>query len=558
MKKLSIFIFILLIFNTISKSQVFPVTTILDNGNANNRVKMVFMSDGYTAGQLVNFNTNVTDFKNNILGQSPYSNYAKLFNFYAIQVPSVQTGANHPGNASDENTSGNQPITTANNYFGGTFDYASIHRLVVCTNSTAINGVLADNFPSYNQAFLFVNSPYYGGSGGANAVATLNTSSSEVAIHEIGHSFSNLADEYAIGGQGEKANRTTTTDVNTVRWKSWLGINGVGIYPIGVEGWQRPHQNCKMQFLGVSFCAVCTEATIDKIYSLVTPIDGTVPAGSSATVTGPTNFSASLILPNPNTISAVWKLNGVTVPSGFVNGRVAAGSTSATITPAQLSAGANTLVVYVTDATPLSKTFLPNSGYVFTKTWTINSALPVELVDFQVNKKEKSILVNWTTNSEKQVDHFEIERGFDAKAFGKIGEVKAKGNSTEKLSYDFIDNQLFNNATYYRLKMVDADGNYKYSPIRAIDKTDKFTYKIYPNPFQNQLKITGLIETAEVSSIEIVNEIGLKMASHNLTSTNGNYEHVFETGSFAPGIYFVTIRFSDGYEIKEKVVKGAN
>jgi hypothetical protein len=533
----------------------FPVSTILDNGNTANRVKFVFLSDGYTASQLTNFNANVVTFKNYIFTQSPYKEYANFFNFYAIQVPSNQSGADHPANATDESSSGSQPVAIADTYFGGTFDYASIHRLVVCTNYTAINNVLSTNFPTYNQAFLFVNSPYYGGSGGGSSVSTQNVNSSEVAIHEIGHSFGVLADEYEIGGQGERANRTKVTNPVEVRWKNWLGLENVGIFPINIEGWQRPHESCKMRYLGVPFCAVCKESILDKIYNLVKPIDATLPAGSTATISGPTTFSASLILPNPNTIIAEWKLNGETIPSDFSNGRIAAGSTTAIVSPSQLSAGANELVLYVTDETGLSKSFLPNTGYIFSKSWTLNSSpLPVNLIDFQVEKLIDSALIKWETSNENKSFSFEIERGFDAIKFEKIGSVKAAGNSNEKLKYKFIDKNIYNLATYYRLKQIDIDGSFKYSAIRSIDKTEKFSYSIFPSPFTDKINISGFKENNKSIEFEVIDELGKIVTSLKLQTTESNYNQLIQLPNLSAGIYFVIIRFENGYEIKKKII----
>ena len=297
MKKIALFSAFLCFFCTIN-AQIFPVDTIQNNGLLTKRVKLVFLSDGYTSAQLPDFIAKVNSFKNNFFAQPPFSNYRNFFNVYAIKVPSVETGINHPGTATDitENLT-TQPVLNANTYFNSTFDYAGIHRLVFPQNGQAIFNVMLNNFPNYNQIFMFANSAFYGGSGGSYATATVNANADEIAIHEIGHSFSFLADEYLIGGQGERPNRTVMTDSSTVKWKNWLGGNGIGIYPVGIEGWQRPHQNCKMQFLNVPFCAVCKEAIVEKIYSIVTPIYSFLPASDSVKMTATTPFSVNLTLP---------------------------------------------------------------------------------------------------------------------------------------------------------------------------------------------------------------------------------------------------------------------
>jgi IgA Peptidase M64/Secretion system C-terminal sorting domain len=357
-------IFILLCLFSTVEAQIFPVDTVQNNGLLSKRIKFVFLSDGYTSAQLPDFITRVNSFKNNFFSQPPFSNYRNFFNVYAIKVPSVESGINHPGTATDapENLI-IHPVLKVNTYFNSSFDYAGFHRGVYPQNAQAIFNVMLNNFPNYNQIFMFANSAFYGGSGGSYSTATVNPSSDEIAIHEIGHSFAYLADEYKVGGQGERPNRTTMTDSMTLKWKKWLGGNDIGIYPVGIEGWQRPHQNCKMQFLNAPFCAVCKEAVVDRIYSIVTPIYSFLPALDSVKMDVTTQFSVNLTLPIPNTLKSEWKLNGIAF-AGNVD--------SVKLLTSSLINGENKLTVFVTDSTILSRKFLPKSGYVFSKTWVIS------------------------------------------------------------------------------------------------------------------------------------------------------------------------------------------
>jgi IgA Peptidase M64/Secretion system C-terminal sorting domain len=377
MKRLTVFLAFLCLFCTIN-AQIFPVDTIQNNGLPTKRVKLVFLSDGYTNAQLPDFITKVNSFKNNFFTQPPFSNYRNFFNVYAVKVPSVNSGIDHPGTATDitENLI-THPVLNANTYFSTTFDYAGIHRLVYSQDAASIFNVLSDNFPNYNQVFLFANSTFYGGAGGSFATATVNASADEIAIHEIGHSFAFLADEYLIGGQGERPNRTVVKDSSTLKWKNWLGGNGIGIYPVGIEGWQRPHQNCKMQFLNAPFCAVCKEALVEKIYSIVTPIYSFLPASDTVKMSATTPFSVNLTLPIPNTLKTEWKLNGVNFAGNVDNVNVLMTS---------LINGDNKLTAFVTDSTMLSRKYLPKSGYVFSKTWVIN---------------KKTTAINTTVKSDK-------------------------------------------------------------------------------------------------------------------------------------------------------------
>ena len=321
MKKLYLIICVLISANLFSQS--FEIDTIVWNGPSDKRINLVILGDGYQANELSQFSENAITFKDALFKETPYKEYKDYFNVIAIQVPSNESGASHPGTATDV-TEPAHPVKEVDNYFGSTFDAFNIHRLLVSTNSTAIFTVLATNFPSYDQVFMLINSPYYGGSGGQIATASLNSSSNEIAIHEMGHSFASLIDEYYAGDQysREGINMTAETDPALVKWKNWMDFNGIGIYQHCCGGnsanWYRPHQNCKMRYLGVPFCNVCIEGTIERIHTLVNPIDQFEPDNTTTVdYVAANQFALDLIKPIPNTLEVSWLLNGEAIGDGM-------------------------------------------------------------------------------------------------------------------------------------------------------------------------------------------------------------------------------------------------
>jgi hypothetical protein len=549
--KLKILLFILLGFSQIAQSQIFPVQTIVDNGLPNKRIKLVFMGDGFTSVQQPQFITRVEGFSNNLFLQEPFKTYKNFFNIYAIKVPSNVSGADHPNTATDEDPTNFQPTLVADTYFDVTFDYANIHRLVYPKNYQGVIDVLTDNFPSYNQIFIFSNSNYYGGAGGSFATSTVNSASDEVAIHEIGHSFAILADEYTIGGQGERPNRQKIltplpVDPMTIKWKNWLGSENVGVFPIGVEDWYRPHQNCKMQFLNVPFCAVCKEAFIEKIYSIVTPIYSFLPASTNPTIGSTTNFSTNLTLPIPNTLATEWKLNGATIATGLDN---------VNINPATLPMGNSTLTIFVTDQTPLSRSYRPATGYVFSQTWNITrGALPLEWLNFEAKREQNHALLTWQTAQEQNVSHFEVQRSYDGKNFQSIGFVKAN-NLLTKSDYRFTDNSSLKGATYYRIQQFDTDKKSTFSPIRTLEKSDKFYYNISPNPASDVINISGNTDYSTEIKIELYNAVGTKVYDYALKNVENAYQHEFSVRDLPNGAYIVVLNLPNGYSIKEQILK---
>ncbi|MDX1278764.1 M64 family metallopeptidase [Oceanihabitans sediminis] len=365
-------------------SQQYDVQAIKLSGDDDKRINLVIISEGYQSSEFSNFETDATNFMNAMFGQEPFASYENYFNVYIIKVPSLESGASHPGTAYDENQY-NVPTQTVDNHFGTTYDSYDIHRLLYTMNQGAISTVLANNFPQYDQALILVNSPYYGGSGGEFPITSTGQYAEEIAIHELGHSFADLKDEYYPGDNqvAEAANMTQETNPNSVKWKNWMGVNGIGIYPHGTTGisatWYRPHQTCLMRYVGYNypFCAVCKERIIEKIHDLVSPIDSYTPAENTISeLTYPIEFQLNTIQTLPtNTLETTWTLNG---------NYLAENTETVTLEENDLVENSNnTLTVVVHDANTQINIDSHETTHVSTVTWVIDNTLGVH--DIQEN-----------------------------------------------------------------------------------------------------------------------------------------------------------------------------
>ena len=350
-------------------AQVFDKDTLAYSGSSDKHINLVILSDGYRSSELSKFVTDATNFTSAYFNVIPYSNYKKYFNVFIVKVPSNESGASHPGTATDCPAASVQPVITVDNYFGSTFDSYNIHRLLVANKTTAISSVLQANYPDYDIVLILVNSPYYGGSGGYYTVASTDPSSAEVAEHEIGHSFAGLHDEYWAGDNyaGEGINMTKQTDPSLVRWKNWIGVNLIGIYQHCCGGtsalWYRPHQNCKMRVLGPPFCSVCVQATVESIHSLVTPIESFDPQNNKIyAISYPVKFRLNLINPDPNTLKRIWLLNSLSFTKNV---------DSVSVNENLLVVGTNTLKVTVEDTTQLLRVDNHSTIHISSVTWSI-------------------------------------------------------------------------------------------------------------------------------------------------------------------------------------------
>jgi hypothetical protein len=99
--------------------------------------------------------------------------------------------------------------------------------------------------------------------------------------------------------------------------------------------------------------------------------------------------------------------------------------------------------------------------------------LPIELISFEGITKNGYNHLFWKTASESNNDYFTIEKTQDGINFTPIANINGAGNSNMVLNYDYIDYNIINTITYYRLKQTDYDGKYEYSNIIGLDNTKK-------------------------------------------------------------------------------------
>lgn len=362
MKKILLF----LLLSQFCYSQVFETTAIIENGPRDKRINMVVLGDGFTASQQTDFITNATTLVNYVFSKAPYAQYKNYFNVYAVKVISAESGIKHPGTATDV-TEPVFAVSNPNNFLGTTFD-VGVHRCVYSNTTNKVTGVLASNVPDFDIAFVLGNSPEYGGCGGTYAFLSNHPSAPEILVHELGHSFGKLADEYWFSGTGESPNKTKDNNTATNRWKNWVGSNSVGIFPYEESPtWFRPHQNCEMRYLNRQFCSVCSQQLIERVHSIQDPIESFTPSNAAAiNLSAPITFKVNEILPIPNTLQNTWSLNGTLLPET---------SDTTTINPASFNLGTNTVLFSVVDNNSLLRVDNHSSLHVGTVSWTVTKTL---------------------------------------------------------------------------------------------------------------------------------------------------------------------------------------
>lgn len=195
----------------------------------------------------------------------------------------------------------------------------------------------------------------------------------------------------------------------------------------------------------------------------------------------------------------------------------------------------------------------------------VTTIVPVELYAFTASAVNETAVLEWITSTELNNLGFEVERSIpQSGSFVTIGFVEGKGTATETNYYSFTDRNLTAGKYYYRLKQVDFDGKFEYSPTVEVDITaNEFVLmQNYPNPFNPITKIKFTIPAVTLSEVEgsfvslkIFDILGNETAVLvNEEKPAGNYEVIFDASSLSSGTYFYRLQAGDFIQTKKLVL----
>jgi len=204
-----------------------------------------------------------------------------------------------------------------------------------------------------------------------------------------------------------------------------------------------------------------------------------------------------------------------------------------------------------------------SSGQVVIIKSTLNptTVLPVELTTFTGYNDGSVNVLNWTTASELNTLKFEVEKSIDAVNFNYIGEKAAAGNSSVSLNYTLNDGHPVLGNNYYRLKMIDRDGQFKYSEIINIKVTDvpaasDGIVKVYPNPTTGKLNILYQAGAAQKLNLDVFNVVGQSMYNNTYELNAGLHTLVLDAADYAKGVYILNLQnTTSGNKYQSKFMK---
>jgi hypothetical protein len=253
------------------------VTKISYAGDPATNVDLVFIAEGYTADEMTKFRNDVKKMTEVLFAEAPYNEYRDKFNIYAVEALSTESGTDIPGERSYVNTAVNSSFYTFNT-----------DRYLTTQDIKSVNDYSAP--VPHDNIIVLINSNKYGGGGVYNYYSGTTVGhaySDEVFIHEFGHGFAGLADEYytsdvaydgfyPLNVEPWEPNITTMVNFGS-KWKNMIAKetpvptpaedkykNVTGVFEGGgysAKGIYRPEMDCRMKSNSPKgYCSVCREA----------------------------------------------------------------------------------------------------------------------------------------------------------------------------------------------------------------------------------------------------------------------------------------------------------
>ena len=182
------------------------------------------------------------------------------------------------------------------------------------------------------------------------------------------------------------------------------------------------------------------------------------------------------------------------------------------------------------------------------------AALPLTLLNFSALPSPAGTLLKWETRQEINTGFFEIEWSSNGQQFAQQARIAAAGNSVQNLHYSYTHRQPAHGNNYYRLKMIDIDGRFTYSPVAVTsNRFAAVSVNAFPNPVTNLLQLNINADSNETILCHLQNTAGKTVIVKSFSLVKGSNHLLWKLPPFAAGNYF--IRFSNPLFETVKIVR---
>lgn len=185
------------------------------------------------------------------------------------------------------------------------------------------------------------------------------------------------------------------------------------------------------------------------------------------------------------------------------------------------------------------------------------SVLPVNLVSFKAKLMNNTVQLNWQVANETDFRGYEVERSSDGLSFQKVGWVAAVGGSG-LINYNHNNVLSTTGIYYYRLKMVDKDGTFRYSQLASVNSKSivaSQVIRVTPNPFVDKITLHYEANKAGILELQLIDVIGRQLKKNEYAISKGVNELVFATGDLPKAVYMLKIITEDRVSIEKLLRK---
>ena len=185
-----------------------------------------------------------------------------------------------------------------------------------------------------------------------------------------------------------------------------------------------------------------------------------------------------------------------------------------------------------------------------------NIILPVTITNLRAALQNTSVALSWTSVSETNIDHYEIERSINGISFNSLGSKAALNNGSIATNYGFLDIHPQSGDNYYRIKVVEKDGSIHYTNVVLITTTGgSIQITIQPNPVKNGNALVRFVNAPEGKyNLILYSNSGQKVWQSNVGHLGGSADYSIKLPvSIAKGIYFMHIE-NEAVEVLQKLI----
>ena len=181
-------------------------------------------------------------------------------------------------------------------------------------------------------------------------------------------------------------------------------------------------------------------------------------------------------------------------------------------------------------------------------------SLPIELAYFKGEAEGNVNVLDWMTATEENNDFIVIERSINNESFIEIGRVAGQGSTTDPTAYSFIDESPVFGTDYYRLKQVDYDESFSYSPVIAIKNELSRDYEIFPSLATQTVHVKHS-RRANIHKICVFNATGKLL--QQVDDINNELEQIdVDLSLMTKGLLIISIYDEKGRIFSKRIVKG--